>query len=357
MSAKADTMRTGRWHWRRSAEEETDIHEGSGGVSWAQRLLKWLITVPQDPEFDIQTSSELKNYQVWNSRTYIFLLGGRLHIVRSKPLCFFTFFIVILVCMLFCIFEASWCWNHISPACMILFLFCWGLTISSLFKASTSDPGVVPKNIHLIETPYQLPPGYKEPVLLPGKDGPEAEVDSFTCVEIKYCKTCRNWRMPRTFHCSYCDQCINIHDHHCVWINNCVGERNYRYFFNFILFSTFLGFYLITVSFYHLYKEKAIKNLTMNQALMRMPMSFFNVVFGLVTVLYPLILVIYHIFLIITQQSTREYLKHKRRTLDGPFSFNSIFLNIMSSLFKVRGYSLVSARGVYSRGDSRFKRF
>ncbi|QPG77089.1 hypothetical protein FOA43_004488 [Brettanomyces nanus] len=48
------------------------------------------------------------------------------------------------------------------------------------------------------------------------------------------CRTCRQLKPARSKHCSICDKCILMFDHHCIWLNNDVGYYNYRYFFIFL---------------------------------------------------------------------------------------------------------------------------
>ena len=55
-------------------------------------------------------------------------------------------------------------------------------------------------------------------------------------VVLSFCKTCKITRPPRTFHCSRCDACIEVHDHHCPWVGTCVGKRNHKYFTSFITY-------------------------------------------------------------------------------------------------------------------------
>lgn len=34
----------------------------------------------------------------------------------------------------------------------------------------------------------------------------------------------------RARHCSECRRCVRRYDHHCPWMENCVGERNHPLF-------------------------------------------------------------------------------------------------------------------------------
>jgi hypothetical protein len=41
-----------------------------------------------------------------------------------------------------------------------------------------------------------------------------------------WCDKCSITRPPRCHHCSQCQRCVLQFDHHCVWLNNCVGYNN-----------------------------------------------------------------------------------------------------------------------------------
>ena len=65
---------------------------------------------------------------------------------------------------------------------------------------------------------------------------------------------CEMYRPPRAHHCRICRRCIRRMDHHCPWINNCVGEWNQKYFIQFLFYVALLSAYsifLVTISWYY----------------------------------------------------------------------------------------------------------
>ena len=49
-------------------------------------------------------------------------------------------------------------------------------------------------------------------------------------VPSRWCETCQHFQLLRTKHCRDCGFCVTTYDHHCVWLGQCVGERNRHWF-------------------------------------------------------------------------------------------------------------------------------
>ena len=110
------------------------------------------------------------------------------------------------------------------------------------YLCSISDPGIIKKkNISYLKKKYPYD-------FLFNSDKPE-------------CKKCNFPKINRSKHCRICDKCIEKFDHHCIWINNCVGAKNMKYFFYFIFIHWILVTYASVLSLSFFYYEIQEKNL------------------------------------------------------------------------------------------------
>ncbi len=64
------------------------------------------------------------------------------------------------------------------------------------------------------------------PALSPGGDKDE---------NLKMCRKCDRIKPPRCHHCKTCQTCVLRMDHHCPFLNNCLGYRNHGVFICFLL--------------------------------------------------------------------------------------------------------------------------
>ncbi|CAG04231.1 unnamed protein product, partial [Tetraodon nigroviridis] len=62
-----------------------------------------------------------------------------------------------------------------------------------------------------------------------------------------WCAACRVPRPPRAGHCRICGVCVLRLDHHCVWINSCVGQANHRSFLLTLLLFLLTSLYGISL--------------------------------------------------------------------------------------------------------------
>ncbi|XP_076323475.1 DNZDHHC/NEW1 zinc finger protein 11 isoform X2 [Tachypleus tridentatus] len=105
------------------------------------------------------------------------------------------------------------------------------LLLMSHMRAVISDPGAVP-----------LPEN--------SLDFSDVHAGNKTLLEKEdwtVCSRCETYRPPRAHHCRICQRCIRRMDHHCPWINNCVGEFNQKYFIQFLLYVGLASIYTVAM--------------------------------------------------------------------------------------------------------------
>ena len=176
-------------------------------------------------------------------------------------------------------------------------------------------------------------------------------------VPVKYCKTCNIWRPPRCYHCRVCDNCIETLDHHCVWLNNCVGRRNYRYFLTFVSSATILSLFLIGASLAHCLLARTQDDYTLGHAINEWRVPFAMAVYGALAAPYPASLWVYHLFLMARGESTREYLnshKFPKHDRHRPFTQGGLLKNWVTVMMRPRPPTYLHFKRRFLEGDQRF---
>ncbi|XXG67354.1 hypothetical protein AAC387_Pa06g0721 [Persea americana] len=132
---------------------------------------------------------------------------------------------------------------------LILFHLLLGMLLWSYFSVVLTDPGSVPSSwrpvideemgdtVPLTGSEFGGSMGLKQLTVHPDQPNPG----------VRYCRKCNHLKPPRCHHCSVCGRCVLKMDHHCVWVVNCVGALNYKFFLLFLIY-TFLETTLVTLS-------------------------------------------------------------------------------------------------------------
>lgn len=67
--------------------------------------------------------------------------------------------------------------------------------------------------------------------------------------DYRYCFTCHLFKPDVAYHCKVCRECVYNFDHHCPYVDACIGRNNYRCFISFLVHSalcmTLSSFFII----------------------------------------------------------------------------------------------------------------
>ncbi|PHT54036.1 putative protein S-acyltransferase 7 [Capsicum baccatum] len=290
--------------------------------------------------------SQLRLYQTWKGRNRFFL-GGRFVFGPDIRALFLTLFLILVPVALFCAFVSRGLVDafphRLGYLIVAISLIFSALIVILLLLTSATDPGIVPRNAHPPDADDECETSSISTSCLGSQTGPvslppmkNVTVNGIV-VKVKYCKTCMLYRPPRCSHCSICDNCIERFDHHCPWVGQCIGKRNYRYFFMFVSTTNLLSLYVFVFCWVNIKKIMEAHHCNIWRALVKSPASGILIMYTFVVSWFLGGLTAFHLYLIITNQTTYENYRYRYERKMNPFNlgcarnFKDIFCTGMAS--------------------------
>ncbi|XP_053794258.1 palmitoyltransferase ZDHHC14 isoform X4 [Vidua macroura] len=305
---------------------------------------------PMESPHKKKKSVPKRKWEVFPGRNKFFC-NGRIMMARQTGVFYLTLVLILVTSGLFFAFDCPYLSEKITPAIPaiggILFFFVMG----TLLRTSFSDPGVLPRatpdEAADLERQIDIANGCSSGGYRPPPRTKEVIINGQT-VKLKYCFTCKIFRPPRASHCSLCDNCVERFDHHCPWVGNCVGKRNYRFFYMFILSLSFLTVFIFAFVITHVILRSQQTGFL--NALKDSPASVLEAVVCFFSVWSIVGLSGFHTYLISSNQTTNEDIKGSWSNKRGkenynPYSYGNIFTNCCAALCGPLSPSLIDRRG------------
>ena len=277
---------------------------------------------------------EVPLYRIWPGSNR-FLLRGSMQCGPRKDcgynMCLWV--TVLAPTVFFFALPARMVWVEVSPA-LVLVTVGLAITTLGLFAATSyTDPGYIPRKE--IQVLLGIQDSVRAQLGIPGcnltttekvflsADSRSLEIENLFDDRIlltqdlmaqgyKYCSTCRIIRPPRASHCAECDNCCLRHDHHCPFVNNCVGHRNYSFFCAFMVSAIVLG--LMVLFSVILWTSDGTSIITTDSPVILIVGCVVGIPTGLL-LLAGSGFGLYHVFLSCTGKTTREHLRGRERPL------------------------------------------
>ncbi|PKI85901.1 protein S-acyltransferase [Malassezia vespertilionis] len=259
-------------------------------------------------------------------QSFWILCRGKIRIAKDAPYIFILCLVLLAgVPAVWFGFEAKYLWRSVSPAPVLLVAYFYVNMLACMLVTTFRDPGILPRGLDPypeLDSPVQAPFGIEPPqvqhknasyTLTRVDDGGAASLGLTTTIEGKWCTVCKLYRPPRCSHCRACNTCVYKLDHHCAFLNVCVGQRNYTTFCAMLCHMFCMCGTGVAGSIVHLYYLAAPSD-------PRAPSGFVHAVktspasialfwIGTVCMIPVLCLATYHVWLVAHNRSTVEQIR------------------------------------------------
>ncbi|MED6158689.1 hypothetical protein PIB30_035139 [Stylosanthes scabra] len=287
------------------------------------------------------SSSLVRTYRIWKGNN-VFLFWGRLIFGPDIKSIFLTIFLIVAPVAVFCVFVARKLLDdfshHSGYSILIIAIVHTIFVLITLLLTAGRDPGIVPRNTRppmpdVHDWSANVDNEQNQRLTLPRtKD----VIINGISVKVKFCDTCMLYRPPRCSHCSVCDNCVERFDHHCPWVGQCIGLRNYRFYYMFVFSATLLCLYVHAFCWVYIRRIKDSEDISIWKAMIKTPASIALIIYTFISVWFVGGLTVLHTYLISTNQSTYENFRYRYdRTLVNPYNrgiaknFKEVFCSII----------------------------
>lgn len=220
--------------------------------------------------------------------------------------------------------SSPWAYLH-----SLLFTCLALLAVSAHARSMTSDPGTIPKG------------NFNEDNI---RNSGYAAGDV-----VVRCTKCECIKLHRAHHCSTCQRCIRKMDHHCPWINNCVGEYNQKFFMLFTFYIMMISIYSLILAAQYVFScsDKDWQGCSYFSPPATIIFIIFLVFEGLLFGIFTLVMLCTQVSAVISDETTIENLKKEKREKDG--SWQSRLQHVFGGKLSVHWLSPFSSVPVHRR--------
>ena len=125
-----------------------------------------------------------------------------------------------------------------------------------------------------------------------------------------YCNHCDTNVRAFSKHCGRCKRCTAQFDHHCIWLNNCIGYNNYRPFFCLLIMVIFHS--LVNVGL-GVWRFLYFHNLNFDYLSAPLIIVYIMVFINVVAIILIGYLLAYHIWLYFKGMTTYQHIMEQRK--------------------------------------------